>query len=46
MGKNRQIEQLQSESSDPKLQEAVMLLKRKNVKYRPLPRFKGGCKDC
>ena len=25
---------------------AETLLKRKNNKYRPIPKFKGGCKNC
>ena len=25
---------------------AEPLLKRKNNKYRPIPKFKGGCKNC
>ena len=45
MAKAKRIEFLQPDS-EPKVQEAAMLLKKKNVKYRPLPKFKSGCKDC
>ena len=34
------------DSTNQTLLEANMLLKRKYVKYRPLPKFKSGCKNC
>lgn len=46
MAKRKQIEDNNSEPSDGKMQQAMLLLKRKNVKYRPIPKFKGGCNNC
>lgn len=46
MAKRKQIEDNNSDPSDAKMQQAMLLLKRKNVKYRPIPKFKGGCNNC
>lgn len=46
MGKRKQIEDDYRDSSDAKMQQAMPLLKNKNVKYKPIPKFKGGCNDC
>lgn len=46
MAKRERIEDEFKDSSDLRLQQAQLLLKRKNVKYKPLPRFKSGCKNC
>lgn len=46
MAKRKQIEDDYSESSDAKMQHAMLLLRRKNVKYKPIPKFKGGCNNC
>mgnify|MGYP003397347302 CR=1 FL=1 len=46
MAKRKQIEDDYRDSSDAKMQQAMLLLKRKNVKYKPIPKFKGGCNNC
>ena len=46
MAKRRQVEEELMESMDPKVQEARLLLNRKTVKYKPIPRFRSGCKNC
>jgi hypothetical protein len=46
MAKRKLVEEDLRESSDTKAQQAMLLLKRKNVKYRPLPKFKSGCNNC
>ena len=46
MAKRKQIEDDYRDSSDAKMQQAILLLKRKNVKYKPIPKFKGDCNNC
>ena len=46
MAKRKQIDEDLMESTDQRILEATMLLKRKSVKYKPLPKFKSGCKNC
>jgi hypothetical protein len=46
MAKRKQIDDDLKESSDVIVHEAQLLLKRKNVKYKPLPKFKSGCNNC
>lgn len=46
MAKRKQIEDDYRDSSDAKMQQSMLLLKRKNVKYKPIPKFKGGCNNC
>lgn len=46
MAKRKQIEDDYRDSSDAKMQQAMLLLKRKNVKYKPISKFKGGCNNC
>lgn len=46
MAKRKQIEDDYRDSSDAKMQQAMLLLKRKNVKYKPIPKFKGNCNNC
>lgn len=46
MAKRKQIDEDLMESTDQRILEATMLLRRKNVKYKPLPKFKSGCKNC
>lgn len=46
MAKRKVVDEDLRESSDIKEQQAMLLLKRKNVKYRPIPKFKGGCNNC
>ena len=46
MAKRKQIDVDLMESTDQRILEATMLLKRKSVKYKPLPKFKSGCKNC
>ena len=42
MAKRKVVDEDLRESSDIKEQQAMLLLRRKNVKYRPIPKFKGG----
>lgn len=46
MAKRKQIDEDLMGSTDQRILEATMLLKRKSVKYKPLPKFKSGCKNC
>lgn len=46
MAKRKIVEEDLKDSSDTKAQQALLLLKRKNVKYKPIPKFKGGCNNC
>lgn len=46
MAKRKQVDEEIKDSSDVRIQQAELLLKRKYVKYRPLPKFKGGCNNC
>lgn len=46
MAKRKIVEEDIIDSSDAKTQQALLLLKRKNVKYKPIPKFKGDCKNC
>ena len=46
MAKRKSLDSDLELSSDPKVQEAFRLLSNKNVKYKPVPKFKNGCKDC
>ena len=46
MAKRKSLDNDLELNSDPKLQEAYRLLSNKNVKYKPVPKFKGGCKNC
>lgn len=46
MAKRKVVDEDLRESSDIKEQQAMLLLRRKNVKYRPIPKFKGGCNNC
>ena len=46
MAKRKQIDIDLEPGSDPKVQEAFRLLSNKNVKYKPVPKFKNGCKNC
>ena len=41
-----EVEEELMESMDPRVQEARLLLNRKTVKYKPIPRFRSGCKNC
>ena len=46
MAKRKSLDSDLEPSSDLKVQEAYRLLSNKNVKYKPVPKFKNGCKDC
>ena len=46
MAKRKQIEDDLIDPINHRILEAKMLLKCKNVKYKPLPKFKSGCKNC
>ena len=45
MAKRKQIDET-VDSANQTILEAKLLLKSKYVKYRPLPKFKSGCKNC
>lgn len=47
MAKKQQIkEEDYTPAETRELARAEVLLRRKGNKYRPVPKFKGGCKDC
>lgn len=46
MAKRKIVEEDLKDSPDAKTQQALLLLKRKNVKYKPIPKFKGDCNKC
>ncbi len=46
MAKRKQIEDDLMDPTNQRVLEARMLLKRKSIKYKPLPKFKSGCKNC
>lgn len=47
MAKRKQVKEEDYTPSElGRLTQAEIFLKRKSNKYRPVPKFKGGCKNC